>query len=133
MYIELILAAVLIIILVVIILATRRNTKLPRGVTKNAERKINHTKDLDPEHAVLESHKIFIFTLATLVGENQRKRIKAVDVVKKFANKFPNTEHVWKSHRLRNRIAHEPDIKITNTHADLARRDFIRALKSITK
>lgn len=133
MYKEIIIFALLLVVLIIIIIATRRGTKLPRSTTERAEQDINNTKKLDPAHAVLESHKIFVFTLATLIGENQRKRIKAVDVLKKFSPKFPNTDHVWKSHRLRNRIAHEPNINVTNTHADYARRDFIRALKSITK
>lgn len=133
MYTELILAAVLLIALVVVIFVTRPSRKLSKSDCDKARLAILKTEKLDPAHAILEAHKIFVFTLASLVSEKQRRKIKAAEVIKKFADRFPNTNHVWKSHRLRNRIAHEPEINITKTHAELARRDFIRALKSVSK
>jgi hypothetical protein len=132
-YFELFLAAALIILLIIVVVITRRKKKLSREISRKAEKNINNTKNLDPAHAVLEAHKIFVFTLASLVPEKQRKKIRAAETIKKFADQFPNSHHVWKSHRLRNRIAHEPNINVTQTHAELARRDFIRALRSVSK
>ncbi len=132
-YFELFLTAALILLLVIVVIATRGNKKLLQETFQKVERDINNTKNLDPAHAILEAHKIFVFTLASLVPEKRRKTIRAAETIKKFAGKFPNAHHVWKSHRLRNRIAHEPDINVTPTHADLARRDFIRALRSVSK
>ncbi len=119
--------------LVFTLLFFRGGKKLPQHIAGRAITQIHSTKTLDPAHAVLEAHKIFTFALASLVNEKQRKRIKAADVIKKFADKFPNSKHVWKSHRLRNRIAHEPDVNVTQTHADLVRRDFVRAINAISQ
>lgn len=114
-------------------LLLRKRKRLPSSVSRKAIRDIQKTESLDPAHAIIEAHKIFIFTLASLLPSEKRKRVRAVDVVKKFIKQMPNEAQIWKTHRLRNRIAHEPNIKITNTHADLARRDLIRALNSLSK
>lgn len=133
MYFEYFLAAALIGLLVLVFVITNRKKKLSPEVAQRAVEDIDKTRLLDPAHAVLEAHKIFVFTLATLVSAKRRKKIRAAETVALFAKRFPNTDSVWKSHRLRNRIAHEPNINVTNTHADLARRDFVRALQSISK
>lgn len=130
---ELILVIVGLLIVLTLALVFRRGKKLPQAMAKKAIQGITATEKLDPAHAIIEAHKIFIFTLATLVNPDQRKRIKAVDVVKKFIKRMPNEAQIWKTHRLRNRIAHEPNIKVLATHADLARRDLIRALQSLSK
>jgi hypothetical protein len=129
---ELIIISVVLLGILLIMLFFKRGKNLPKSVTLTAIQKINATKPLDPAHAIIEAHKIFIWTLASLVPENQRKTIHAADVVKKFAKRMPNEAQIWKTHRLRNRIAHEPDINISSTHADLARRDFVRALQSLS-
>jgi hypothetical protein len=126
-----ILIAVVLFLVLLLVLAFRHK-KLPRTTTEKAIRDITATERLNPAHAIIEAHKIFIFTLATLIPPDKRKRIKAVDVVKKFAKRMPNEPQIWKTHRLRNRIAHEPNINVSVTHADLARRDFIRALRSLS-
>lgn len=111
----------------------RRTKALPRPIADRSIAEIKKTKSLDPAHAILESHKIFVWTLAQLIPSGKRRGINAAGVVQKFAPRFPNTPHVWKSHRLRNRIAHEPNVRVSKTHADLARKDFIRAIESITR
>lgn len=111
----------------------RRGKKLPRRVADEAIMKIRQTEALAPAHAVIEAHKIFVFTLATRIKDAQQKRIRATDVLKKFVKHMPNEAQIWKTHRLRNRIAHEPDMNVSSTHADLARRDLIRAIQSLAK
>lgn len=118
--------------LVLLLVLGFRHKKLPRTTAEKAIQDITATEKLDPAHAIIEAHKIFIFTLAALIHPDKRRRIKAVDVVKKFAKRMPNEPQIWKTHRLRNRIAHEPNINVSATHADLARRDFIRALRSLS-
>ena len=133
MYLEFLLAAALIGLLVLVLIITNRKKKLSSSVVQKTVRDIENTKILDPAHAVLEAHKIFVFTLATLVSVKRRKKIRAAETINLFVKRFPNAHHIWKSHRLRNRIAHEPNVNVTNTHADLARRDFIRAIQSLSK
>lgn len=115
------------------VLLFRRAKHLPRAVADRSITEISKTQSLDPAHAVLESHKIFVWTLAQLIPADRRRGVNAAGVIKKFASRFPNTPHVWKSHRLRNRIAHEPNVRISKTHADLARKDFIRAIESVSR
>lgn len=130
---EIIILLVLLLGAPLIALLFRKKKRIPSSVAKKAIRDIQKTESLAPAHAIIETHKIFIFTLATLLPPEQRRKVKAVDVVKKYIKQMPNEAQVWKTHRLRNKIAHEPDIKITNTHSDLARRDLIRALKSLSQ
>ncbi len=130
--IEFILIAVVLLLAILLAITFYHKKKLPRATTEKAIRDITATEKLNPAYAIIETHKIFVFTLATLINPDQRKKIKAVDVIKKFAKRMPNEAQIWKTHRLRNRIAHEPNINISATHADLARRDLIRALRSLS-
>jgi len=130
---ELILAIVVFIGVLILVLVMRRGKKLPSRTAHCAIKSIRETEKLDPAHAIIEAHKVFIWTLASLIPERQRKKIRAAEVVKRFVKRMPNEAQIWKTHRLRNRIAHEPNIKITSTHADLARRDLIRAIQSLSK
>lgn len=121
------------IVALLLVLFSRRRKKLPRPVSDEAIKNIRATEGLAPAHAIIEAHKIFIFTLALLIEESQRKKVKAADVVKRFVKQMPNEAQIWKTHRLRNRIAHEPNMNVSSTQADLARRDLIRAIQSLTK
>ena len=51
--------------------------------------------------------------------------------MKSSANLFSNTNEVWLAHKLRNRIAHEPDVKVTYDEAKNALRGFRKALKDL--
>ena len=89
---------------------------------------IKQTKSLDPAHAILESHKIFVKALKQIFPEKT-----AAKIIAKAQKNFPNQGKIWQFHGLRNRIAHETDIKVTSSQSENARQEFIRALKSISK
>lgn len=91
---------------------------------------INKMVPSDPQHEVLEMHKIFISALKDLADT---KQAKAADVTKVFEDRFPNKTRIWHYHRLRNRIAHEIGTKVTEAEAQTARREYIRTLKALTK
>ena len=130
---ELLLLVIGLTLALVVALLLKQKKKLPYRMAEAAIKDIQSTESLAPAHAIIEAHKIFIFTLATLINPDQRKRIKSVDVVKRFVKQIPNEAQIWKTHRLRNRIAHEPNMNVSSTQADLARRDLIRALQSLTQ
>lgn len=90
--------------------------------------KIKGTALLDPAHAILESHKIFVNALRTLF---KQKKLSAALTIERFAKKFPNEKTIWRLHGLRNRIAHETDVKVDYHEAEHGREEFIRALKSL--
>lgn len=53
------------------------------------------------------------------------------DRLKSAKNIFSNRNNVWSAHKLRNKIAHEPDVKVTYDSARYALADFKRALKDV--
>ena len=91
--------------------------------------KIKSTHALDPSHALIESHKIFVAAIGTLFHE---KKMTAAEVISQVAKHFNNEHDVWKFHHLRNRIAHETDTKVSFEQSQEARNAFIRALKNLT-
>jgi hypothetical protein len=91
-------------------------------------KKINETKNFAPPHALFEAHKLFISAVATLFPTSKDQAIKMLQRVSK---RFPNEEKIWQFHKLRNRVAHEPDCKVTSQKAEEAREEFIRALESL--
>ena len=91
--------------------------------------KINKTVTLTPSHGLMEMHKIFITALKDLANE---KRGTAAEVTQQYETYFPNKVRIWHYHRLRNRVAHQIDTKVREEEAQTARREYLRALKSLT-
>lgn len=60
-----------------------------------------------------------------LKGETMGDRLKSAKDL------FTNRNDVWAAHKLRNRIAHEPDVRVTYDAARHAIGDFKRALKDV--
>ena len=125
---ELVLVGVVLIALLLIIWRFKRNKKLPISVINKFSAKISGTKKLDPAHAIMESHKLFVAAIGTLLSD---KKLTAAQKIARVQKRFPNHKQIWRHHKLRNRIAHETDVKVLSTQSDLARKDFIRALKSL--
>ena len=78
--------------------------------------------------AVLEYHKIFIKALNRLLNQPPEN---AAQTIKLLSHRLPNPEQIWRIHRLRNRIAHEPQTLVSNTQRELAKKDISRALWSL--
>lgn len=113
-----------------IFLFLRKKPQISHKIGQKFIQKIKDTKNLAPSHAILESHKIFVTTLSQIYPETS---LTAAQKIAKIANRFPNTGKIWHFHKLRNKIAHEIEIKVSKTDAENARNNFIRALKSIMK
>jgi hypothetical protein len=60
-----------------------------------------------------------------LKGETMGDRLKSAKDI------FTNRNNVWSAHKLRNKIAHEPDVRVTYDAARYALADFKRALKDV--
>jgi hypothetical protein len=110
----------------------RRKRKLSDSDFQKFSQKILETKKLDPAHAIMESHKIFSAAIAVFLGEKVKHHTSA-QKISRVQKRFPNPKQVWNFHRLRNRIAHETDTRVSAVQADQARENFIRALRSLTK
>ncbi|MCF7812008.1 hypothetical protein K9M59_00125 [Candidatus Gracilibacteria bacterium] len=122
---------ILIILLGVVFLCFRKKVSLPSDFATRTIHQIKNTHNLDPAHALLESHKIFVSALETLFPN--QKNMTAAETISKIAPRFTNEHDIWKFHRIRNKIAHEPGIRISYEDSHAARQAFIRALRSVTK
>jgi hypothetical protein len=60
-----------------------------------------------------------------LRGQTMAERMKS------GASMFTNRNHVWTAHKLRNQIAHEPDVHVTYDIAKHALSGFKQALKDV--
>ena len=106
-----------------------RDQKLSQKNFQKYSQKILHTTSLAPPHAIFESHKCFVAAIGTLISEKRLTSAKKISLMQK---RLPNQRAIWKLHNLRNQIAHEPDVRVLKTQAELARREFVRALKSLS-
>lgn len=104
-----------------------RKPKLNPELYNKSVQQIRNTSKLDPAHAVMESHKIFIKALQSLV----HKPMSAAQVTNYLLKYIPNQKDIWIYHRLRNRIAHETDITVSQQQADQARKVFVRGLEGL--
>ena len=112
------------------LLCKKKKKKLNREDFNLFSHKINNTHALDPAHALMESHKLFVAAVGTIFPE---KKMTAAETLSQVAKHFNNEHDVWKFHHLRNRVAHETDMKVSFEHSQEARKAFIRALKNLTK
>lgn len=103
--------------------------KISPQVLKKSTKQIQNTKKLAPNHALMESHKIFISAIATLYPKE--KKLNAAKLVSRVCKRFPNEKTVWHLHRLRNKSAHEVNFKIYEKTKTEAIKEFVRALKSL--
>ncbi len=55
------------------------------------------------------------------------------DKLRRVGARFPNLDDIWDAHRLRNRIAHEPGVRVTVSEADRELRTFERALRALLR
>lgn len=111
----------------IVLLYKNRPKKLPPKTYQIYATKIHDTCTLDAEHAVIESHKLFVLALKKLSG----KKENAAKIIARHQKRFPNIKKVWAAHRLRNQLAHEIGIKITEKEAEHIRQTYINALKTL--
>jgi hypothetical protein len=111
---------------------SRKQKKLPKQRAIFYAKKIFHTKKLDPAHAIMEVHKVFVMAGQELFG--LPKNTKAADVMAKLMPRFSEKlqQDCWYFHRLRNRAAHQVDVKISSKEAEKCRDTFAQALGKMT-
>lgn len=84
---------------------------------------IEHIADQHPEQAILKADKLLDHALkgAGFSGTMGEKLKKARAV-------FRDNDGIWSAHKLRNRIAHEIDVKVSATQAQTSLKNFKKAL-----
>lgn len=78
----------------------------------------------DPVRKVMESDAIFDRTLKELGYEGSLG-----DKLKDAENRIPNIDEVWRAHKLRNRLAHEPGGSVSEKEVKGALNAFKKAIK----
>ena len=84
--------------------------RLDPQIIKTANLKIKETEKLDPNLSLIESHKIMVNTLKTVF---KNKKLNSAKVLNKVSKNFKDKKEFWFYHRMRNKVAHENDYKIT--------------------
>lgn len=110
---------------VLVFLLRSKKLKLNKKNTQKFIQKIRDTRQQDPAHSLINSHKLFVAAISS------DKKKTAAEKIKKFASLLPNEKKIWYFHRLRNQAAHEVGFGLTEAKAQEAREQFVRALKAL--
>lgn len=91
------------------------------------EQQLKRDEEATYSLAVLNADKLLDHALKArgMKGETMAERMKSAK------SQFTNQNKVWEAHKLRNKIAHEADVKVTYDTARYAISNYKRALKDI--
>ena len=126
---SLLLAVGLVMISFITLKLLSKKKHIPPAVLSQSLKDLKAAAQLQPGHAILELHKIFVHSLKKTSSSTQN----AAKVIEPFAKRFPNEKDVWYFHRMRNRAAHEPNFKATPRDRQKAYEVYKRALESLGK
>ncbi|MCF7917980.1 hypothetical protein K9L27_03210 [Candidatus Gracilibacteria bacterium] len=112
------------------ILVFHKKKKLSLEACSLGCQKIKNTQNLDPAHAILESHKIFVSTIKGMFSPDTGD-MTAAEILSQVSGCFKNEHEIWQFHRLRNQIAHQMDVPVSYEDSQAARLAFIRALRDL--
>lgn len=84
----------------------------------------------DPKHSLMDADKLLDFCLAKKGGK-KFERLSLGEKLKKGRDLFSDLDGVWFAHKLRNKIAHELNFKISRGDAKRALSSFKRALTDL--
>jgi len=90
--------------------------------------KLEKDNESDYKLAIIEADQILDNMLIKkgINGEDMGERLKQVT-----NQQIPNLDSVWQAHKLRNRIAHESNIRVTKRQAEQAIEDYKRAVDDL--
>ena len=95
---------------------------------QDALKKIKATNKLDPNLALIESHKVLVNSIKSMY---KNKSLNAAKVLQRVAKNLKNEKELWYYHRMRNRAAHEDDFKVSKSDAQKARQIFQKTLEAV--
>ncbi|MDP6561745.1 MAG: hypothetical protein QF793_02350 [Candidatus Peribacteraceae bacterium] len=121
------LIAAIALVLVGLFIFLSRKKKVPVHARPRIRSLINHIATVDdPAKKVLEADKVLHEALKSL-GSNESMG----SLLKRYGSKLPNEQSVWNAHKLRNRIAHEPQMTVSKSDAEKAAAAFLKAVQSL--
>lgn len=93
-----------------------RRRKLPRTVADRLGKEWQRIAGIGDLHRrVIEAENLLDAALREL-----RYSGSFADKLRRAGPRFQHAEAIWKAHKLRNRLAHEMDVRISSTEADAA-------------
>ena len=111
-------------LLLAIVAFRLRHRRLSAGVARTLRAQwAAAAREPDPARRVLEADKVLDALLAALGYTGS-----TADKLRAAGPRLPEREALWAAHKLRNRIAHEPGIKVSEQDATRAVRSFKQAL-----
>ena len=109
-----------------VVLFLLKKKKLRGYAKKRIEKLWNHVDEVDHvAHKVLEADKVLHVAFQELGYKGTLG-----DCLKRHGSRLPNLNDVWSAHKLRNKIAHDPGIKVSEKDAARAIQSFRRAVYS---
>jgi len=105
------------------------NSSDQRYISKHWKR-LTGDLDRNPSIAIINADKLLHYALRKRV-EPRFNGLSFGDMLKKSDVYFSDINAVWRAHKLRNRIAHEIDVKLAKAEVKGALSSFKRALKDL--
>ncbi len=122
-----ILVGVAVAMLILVWMYSRRACRLSASATSRIQSHWNNVLELkDPVRQVMEADKVFDHLMKELGYEGS-----FADKLKRAGPRFANVEDLWWAHKLRNRLAHEPGMTVTEKDRARSVRAFEKALASL--
>lgn len=119
-----VLAALAVAMLIIVTIVHKRRNALPQRDIERLRRHWERVEKMDDDdRKVMEADKVIDMLLDVLGYEGTFG-----EKLKRAGPRLVNEQDVWDAHKLRNRIAHEPDVTVTDAQARRAVRSFKRAL-----
>lgn len=89
---------------------------------------IDKTSKLDPNHSLMESHKIFVGSTEKIT----KKKKTAAKTLEQICKRLKSDKDMWRFHRMRNKAAHEMGFKVSSAEAQEARKVFKSVIKQLS-
>lgn len=119
--------------LLFVVISLTKNSPRPLDVDKYRSRWMSIETRLKRDDA--NSHTVCVFEADKLLDQALRERglpgKTMAERMKQCQGKWTNGNGVWAAHKLRNKLAHEPDVKIDYERARQALVAFKQGLKDI--
>ena len=84
----------------------------------------------DPRHAIMDADKLLDYCLRKR-GGGRFDKMSLGEKLKKSEGYFSDINGVWSAHKVRNKIAHELNLKLSERDAKIAISQFKKALKDL--
>jgi hypothetical protein len=84
----------------------------------------------DPRHAIMDADKLLDYCLRKR-GGGRFDKMSLGEKLKKSEGYFSDLNGVWSAHKVRNKIAHELNLKLSERDAKIAISQFKKALKDL--